>query len=205
MDEERGFKGVWIPAEVWLDSRLDALDKVILAEIDSLDKNARGCFASNKHLAEFAQCSESKVSRAVSKLAETGYVRVANFDGRTRILQSSLGNLPRQPRQKSKADSANLQGSINIVSNTDSSTRQDNKERGRFTPPTLDEVTAYCSERKNTVDPEQFLDFYTAKGWKIGAQSMKDWKAAVRTWERRDAPKEVKKKHDFGEYGDSDW
>ena len=58
--------------------------------------------------------------------------------------------------------------------------------RARFTPPTLDEVAAYCSERGNGVDPQQFIDFYTSKGWKVGDQPMKDWKAAVRTWERRD-------------------
>ena len=58
--------------------------------------------------------------------------------------------------------------------------------RARFTPPTLDEVAAYCSERGNGVDPQQFIDFYTSKGWKVGGQPMKDWRAAVRTWERRD-------------------
>lgn len=55
--------------------------------------------------------------------------------------------------------------------------------RKRFTPPTLAEVTAYCRERQNTVDPQRFIDYYTANGWKVGKNSMKDWKAAVRTWE----------------------
>ena len=54
----------------------------------------------------------------------------------------------------------------------------------RFTPPTADEVRAYCDERHNAVDAERFVDFYSAKGWKIGKEPMKDWKAAVRTWER---------------------
>ena len=53
----------------------------------------------------------------------------------------------------------------------------------RFTPPTLDEVKAYCSERRNMVNAEQFIDYYTANGWKVGRNSMKDWKAAVRSWE----------------------
>lgn len=56
----------------------------------------------------------------------------------------------------------------------------------RFTPPTVDEVSAYCKERKNTVDAQRFVDFYASKGWKVGNQPMKDWKAAVRTWEQRD-------------------
>ena len=57
----------------------------------------------------------------------------------------------------------------------------------RFTPPTIEEVAAYCKERNNNVDAEQFIAFYTSKGWMVGKNKMKDWKACVRTWERRDA------------------
>ena len=56
----------------------------------------------------------------------------------------------------------------------------------RFVPPDVPEVEAYCSERKNGIDPAAFIDYYAARGWKLnGGQTMKDWKAAVRTWERR--------------------
>ena len=61
------------------------------------------------------------------------------------------------------------------------------KER-KFTPPTLDEVKQYCLERNNGVDAERFIDFYTSKDWFIGKSKMKDWKACVRTWERREKP-----------------
>ena len=54
----------------------------------------------------------------------------------------------------------------------------------RFTPPTLEEVTAYCMERNNNVDAQHFIDYYTSNGWLVGKNKMKDWKAAVRTWER---------------------
>lgn len=53
-------------------------------------------------------------------------------------------------------------------------------------PTSVDEVREYCKERNNGVDPQRFWDFYTSKGWKVGNQPMQDWKAAVRTWERRD-------------------
>lgn len=62
--------------------------------------------------------------------------------------------------------------------------------RAAFVKPTLEEIKAYCKERKNNVDPEAFMDFYASKGWKVGSQPMKDWKAAVRTWEKREKPKE---------------
>ena len=63
-----------------------------------------------------------------------------------------------------------------------------NKERGtsrNFVPPTLSEVKAYCQERNNGINPQSFIDFYESKGWLIGKTKMKDWKAAVRTWEQR--------------------
>ena len=88
-DGRREFRGVWFPAEVWLDSRLTALEKIILLEVDSLD-GEDGCYASNEYLAKFCQCSQAKVSAAISKLKKLGYVRVASFDGRTRVLHSCL-------------------------------------------------------------------------------------------------------------------
>ena len=54
----------------------------------------------------------------------------------------------------------------------------------RFIPPTVDEVAAYCQERGTSLDPDAFVDFYASKGWMVGKNPMKDWKAAVRTWER---------------------
>ena len=66
---------------------------------------------------------------------------------------------------------------------------KDNINNKRFTPPTLDEVKEYCKERNNSVDPESFINFYESKGWVIGKSKMKDWKAAVRTWERNEKKK----------------
>ena len=60
------------------------------------------------------------------------------------------------------------------------------KAQTRFAAPTVEEVAAYCKERGNKVDAGRFCDFYTAKGWKVGNTPMKDWRAAVRNWERTD-------------------
>ena len=62
----------------------------------------------------------------------------------------------------------------------------------RFRKPTLEEVSAYCKERKNNVNPQRFIDFYTSKGWKVGKEPMKDWKACVRTWEQDEKGKPKK-------------
>ena len=64
--------------------------------------------------------------------------------------------------------------------------KRESKKAKAFLPPTQEEVEAYCLERQNNVDAQKFIDFYEAKGWMIGKNKMKDWKAAVRTWERED-------------------
>ena len=66
----------------------------------------------------------------------------------------------------------------------------------RFTLPTVDEVKVYCQERGSSVDPEKFVDFYSANGWKQGKNKpIVDWKAAVRTWERSDAQQKAQDKN----------
>ena len=70
-------------------------------------------------------------------------------------------------------------GNINIDSLS-------NRGSSRFQKPSLEDVRAYCISRSNNVDPEQFFNFYESKGWTIGKSPMKDWRAAVRTWEKRE-------------------
>lgn len=60
-----------------------------------------------------------------------------------------------------------------------------------FKKPTIEEITEYCAERNNNINPQQFFNFYESKGWKIGKTPMKDWKAAVRTWESKEKPKKT--------------
>lgn len=98
MNEEakRKWRGIWIPKEVWLDERISALEKIILFEVDSLDQEI-GCIASNEYIAKFCQCSAWKVSTAVQKLIDLGYIRVESFDGRHRTLRSNLVFFTRQP------------------------------------------------------------------------------------------------------------
>ena len=70
----------------------------------------------------------------------------------------------------------------------------DKEKRTRFSPPTLEEVSAYCMERGNRIDPQHFVDYYEARGWELKpGQKVKDWKACVRTWEQRDNGQAVQK------------
>lgn len=149
MDQQkRDFKGVWIPKEVWLDTRLNALDKVILTEIDSLDGEG-GCFASNEYIAEFCQCSITKVSTAISKLIEYGYLYVENFDGRKRTLKSRLSKFERQTCKNLKADIKNLKES-NISNNT-SNNKVNYKKK-------LPDFTLNNNKHKNKQDMEEIRE-----------------------------------------------
>ena len=75
--------------------------------------------------------------------------------------------------------------------------KDSNKGRTKFVPPTVEEVKAYCLERKNGLDAQAFVDFYESKGWKVGKEPMKDWKASVRTWENRRKGEAPKKETSF--------
>ena len=168
-------------------------------EIDSLDQGEKGCYASNEHLAEFCQCSKTKVSTAISKLIECGYVYIQNFDGRKRELKSRLSNSERQSIKICNADIQNLKES-NTYRNTDNNTVSNNigennntqKKKERFKAPTVDEVQEYCAERGNNIDAQHFIDYYSARGWMLGKNHIKDWKACIRTWERNDSFKPQK-------------
>lgn len=118
------------------------------------------------------------------------------------------GSKPRgRPRKnQTKNQSENQTENQDIDSDNDSDTDSDfdsNKDFNsdtdtakppratRFTAPTLQEVADYCVERRNQINAEHFIDYYSANGWKVGRSPMKDWKAAVRNWERRDAESEA--------------
>ena len=87
---------------------------------------------------------------------------------------------------KDRLGKDNIELDSNILSSKESVGRA-------FRPPTLEEVRKYCSERNNGIDPQHFIDYYSSNGWRVGKSSMKDWKAAVRNWERNgySGPKKV--------------
>ncbi len=89
MKENRDFKGVWIPKEIWLNTDLSIIEKVLLVEIDSLDNSDRGCFASNEYLAKFVQLSEGRVANIISDLKKRKFIIQVFFDGRNRGLRIS--------------------------------------------------------------------------------------------------------------------
>jgi hypothetical protein len=98
--------------------------------------------------------------------------------------------IKRNTKRNNKGTTREQQGNTNKNDKNDK-----NDIYAHFTPPTLEEVISYCKERNNSVDPQKWYDFYSAKGWMIGKNKMKDWKAAVRTWERGCDSKPQKSKY----------
>lgn len=90
MSEHRAFRGVWIPAELWLDTSLSLQEKVMLVEIDSLQHPERGCYKSNSKLADFFQLSRNRVSEIISSLKSKGYITVENVREGKRIVERRI-------------------------------------------------------------------------------------------------------------------
>lgn len=85
---------------------------------------------------------------------------------------------------------------LNNLSSKDSTTINNNNKiiinNKYFSKPNLIEIENYCKERKNNIDAESFINFYDSKGWMVGKNKMKDWKAAIRTWEMRNKKQYIK-------------
>jgi len=94
---------------------------------------------------------------------------------------SLLSDMSRGKNDNEQGVNSSLAGGKEFTTNNNRITKNNN---GRFTPPTQEEIEQYCRSRNNQVDYIKFYDFYTAKGWMVGKNKMKDWKAAIRTWER---------------------
>ena len=161
--------------------------------------------------------SERKTARIVTDLKKLGYIeQKLQSDAKGRFIPSAWvvheDPLTARPKNRSAVKTAERlepqsggaaialtpqSGKMaplintNIVTNTNSKKDKGIKKDVRFVPPSIDEVKAYCEERQNGLDAEHFVDYYTSKGWKVGKSPMKDWRSAVRTWERNsfDKPK----------------
>lgn len=122
---------------------------------------------------------------------------IQNFIGRG----SSEADRKREYRQRIESDRTNVQTNLRQISDKnppeieleiekdikieiDSSAKSTTTKRKRFEKPTLSEIKAYCIERGNKVDAQHFYDYYESNGWKVGKNAMKNWQAAVRTWEK---------------------
>ncbi len=99
----------------------------------------------------------------------------------------------------------NVNVNVNANVNVNNRDAKASSARARFKAPTLEEVQAYCRERKNHVDAPKFLAYYESNGWRVGKNPMKDWRAAVRNWERTSFDSRVSYSKKLQEYGERNY
>jgi DNA-binding Lrp family transcriptional regulator len=153
---------------------LNGNDLLAYALIYSHSQDGEGAYwGSLAHTADRLNISRRAAVDVLNRLVERGHVKktTAEIDGIQRCMYRAVVPDEATPPRKRKAEQPQEQP----------------KKVARFTPPTVEEVQAYCAERGNKVDAQRFVDFYTANGWHQGrGKPIKDWRAAVRTWERDD-------------------
>lgn len=159
-----------------------------------------------EYLAEQTGATRYEVRHTLSELQKSGYVRITQTKSKGKFSVSSYEvfespcveiphtELPHTEKPHTELPHTEFPCAENRThKNTNIKEYQDirrpiekkNKGGNRFVPPTVEEVSAYCQQRNNGIDPQQFVDFYESKGWMVGKNKMKSWEACVRTWEKR--------------------
>ena len=185
-----------LSAEVRYDNRLRPNVKLLYAEITALCNMNMECFASNSYFAKLYGKSKTSISGWIGELVKYGYIslRFTYKDGSKeisnryiKILKGGIANKTNDPYKKT-VKSNNINTNNNLT---------DSNKKAFFKKPTLDEVKDYCIFRKNNIDANGFIDFYESKGWQIGKEKMKSWKACIRSWESRhkEKPQTMSKLH----------
>ena len=192
----------------------------LILTVNFVDKKWKGILikrgsivSSYQTLANETSLSVKQVRTAIRKLESTDDVAIKStnkysvFTVKNYDLYQAKGKQETNEGQSEDNQETNKRQSEDKRRATTKESKEGKKEKNnnikRFTPPTYEQVSTYCKERNNTVDAERFLDFYESKGWMVGKNKMKDWKAAVRNWERssKQETKPAKKSqfHNFDE------
>tara|TARA_R110000824_G_scaffold263250_1_gene451940 strand:- start:33 stop:632 length:600 start_codon:yes stop_codon:yes gene_type:complete len=175
-----------IPSEVRYNKKLIPNAKLLYGEITALSNMNGKCTASTQYFCNLYEVSRVSVQKWLKILEEHNYIRRTNIyrQGSKEILTRVITLMPLPGKEKLTDN--------NTINNTNLT---DSNKKAYFKQPTLDEVKNYCLERNNNINAESFIDFYESKGWQIGKETMKNWRACVRTWEGRhkDNPKNISK------------
>ena len=168
-----------LPAEVRYSKDLTPNAKLLYAEITALCNMNGKCTASTQYFCRLYEVSRGAVQNWLKMLDDNGYInRTVIYKQGTKEILHRYINLKDKGSINISTDNTNIN-----ITNTNLT---DSNKKAFFKKPSLVEVKNYCILRKNNIDPEAFIDFYESKGWQIGKEIMKSWKACVRTWESRE-------------------
>ena len=177
----------YIPAHVrYADITPNA--KLLYAEITALLQMNGVCFASNQYFSKLYNKNKVTISRWISELKRNGFIKISFTykEGSNEIANRYIQICYEGISKNDKEVLTKMLKNNNTINNNNITY---SNKKVRFKKPTLDEVKNYCILRNNNIDAEAFIDFYESKNWRIGRNNMKDWKACIRTWERRETKK----------------
>lgn len=205
----RDFKGIWIPANIWLNKQLSLVEKFLILEIDSLDRDGEGCFAGDEHFAEFLDLSVGRVSNILVELRKRGIIRTIKSDGRKRWMTVAEQFKPKHIVVSQKRDilvHENVNSELTEPT-TPSSRKQDtegineqyNEELFEQRVQTKKKRRQRCLfENSEFADKQKFIDefkgtdyenadlthyFEAVKNWsKAGGKMKQDWIATTRNF-----------------------
>ena len=168
-----------IPAEVRYSKKLTPNAKLLYAEITALCNMNGKCTASTEYFCRLYEVSRVSIQKWLKNLEENNYInRVNIYKPYSKQIDCRLITLVNIPSKEKFTDNTNIN-----ITNTNLT---DSNKKAFFKKPTVEEVHQYCNERKNKVCADAFIDFYESKDWMVGSNKMKNWKACVRTWEKRE-------------------
>ncbi len=188
---------VWVYKSVVSDPHLTHADVRVYSALASFDSKNHEIFPSYDTLSELANVSRRKTLESIKNLVLVEYISVEKGGGRKISNQYILLKKPKgckfctvservqKTTQKGAENDTERVQSVASNKNKEQEVYKERRKTNRFIPPSLNDIKNYCKERGNNIDAQGFLDFYESKGWLIGKNKMKDWKASVRTWERR--------------------
>ena len=158
---------------------------IVFAFINGYSQGGHGCYHGSLATLQgvCGIASRQTATDVLKSLVEKGYIYKSETI-KNGVKYVSYAVCPNIGQGVQKMDKGCLKNGHNIEDININNTLSINS-RAKFQKPSLDEIRVYCQERGNQVDPEKFFNFYESKGWVVGKSPMKDWKAAVRTWEQR--------------------
>jgi hypothetical protein len=171
-----------IPANVRYSKKLPPNAKLLYAEITALCNMNGKCNASTKYFCNLYEVSRGSIQNWLKLLEDQNYItRVIIYKPGSKEIMTRYIKLNDNGSAKICTDNTNI--------NIDNTNITYSNKKERFKKPTIVEIDLYCADRQNNVDAYAFFDFYQSKNWMVGKNKMKDWKACVRTWERREYKK----------------
>lgn len=186
MEEQPNYYAV-IPAEIRYCKEITANAKLLYGEISALCNKDGYCWASNSYFSKLYGVSNASISRWIKELEKQGFIKseIIRNENKEIISRNIFINTLYTEMYIPYPQNCKYPIDKNVKENNPSINNPRINNIRRFQKPTVEEIAAYIKEKGYSVDAESFFDYYESVGWKRGKTPMKDWKATVRTWNKK--------------------